>query len=82
MESVLVGRGCDDGVHFAVQCQLGHRLDRVARDATRADNSIAIPVGVAAAHAPRAHRDPPMGRHRRDLVFRTNDRELGLERLN
>ena len=79
---MLVGRGGDDGVDFAGQRQLRRGFDRVSRDPAGPDDPVAIGIGVAAAQTPGAHRDLPLRVDRSDLVFRSNDGDLGCQRLS
>jgi hypothetical protein len=82
VKGMLVSRGGHDGVHFAVQSQLRGGFDGVSRDAAGPDDPVAIGSGVAAAQTPGADRDLSLRVDRSDLVFRSNDGDLGCQRLS
>jgi hypothetical protein len=82
MESVLVSRRGDDGIDFAGEGELYRRLDGVACDTPRPDETIAVWVRVAAAQTPGAHGDFPLGRNRVNLVFRSDYCNLCVDGLS
>ena len=79
MERVLVGRGGDDGIHLAAEGELDGGFDRVAGDATRPQDAITVLIPLAAAEAPRSYSDFTLTGNRRDLLFRANNRDLGID---
>ena len=79
VQGVLVGRCGDDRVHFAGEGETGRGLDRVPRDAAGPERAAPV-AAVAAALTPGAHRHPPVGRERRDLVLGADQGHLGVER--
>jgi hypothetical protein len=81
MERLLVGRPRDDRVYLALTRQFDRCLDRMAREASRADGARAILTPFPAAEPPGAYRDPLLGRQLGDLIFRPYDGDLRLGRL-
>ncbi len=61
--------------------ELDRRFDGVAGDAAGTQQSLTIRVRVAAAQPPRPDRDSPRRGYSGDLVFRADDRDLGIEWL-
>jgi hypothetical protein len=82
MKCVLVGRGGHDGIDFTALRQLDCGFDRVSGDAAGPDGPVSVGGRLAAAQTPGADRDLVLRLRRRDLVFCSDDRDLGIERLS
>ena len=81
VKRVFVGRRGDDGVDLAAERQLDRGLDRVPGDAARADHAASVQIFLAASEPPGSHGELPLCRDADDLVFSTDQSDLGIERL-
>ena len=81
VERMLVRRRGDDGVDFPLERQLHRRLDRVPGQPAGANGACPILGTLAASQAPGADGHPPVGGHRRNLVFRAHHGNLCVQRL-
>ena len=81
VKGVLVSRGCDDGVYFSAERESNRGLDRVAGNAACADNAVTILVRVSTSPTPHTNRYSALRRYSGDLVFGTNEGDVGIERL-
>jgi hypothetical protein len=80
VQRMLVGRRRDDAVHLACHGHARGRLDGVAGDAAGPDCTGVIGA-FANAKTPGPDAYPPSRGQGRDLVFRTDQHQLGIERL-
>jgi hypothetical protein len=81
MKCVLVGRSSDDGIHFAIECQPGGRLDSMACDSAGSDDPVPVAVALSASQSPAADPDATLRRYGSDLVLRADDGDLCVNHL-
>jgi hypothetical protein len=80
VKGVLVSGGRDDGVDFSAEREPDRGLDGVAGYAAGADDAVTILVGVSTSHPPDTNRHATPGWNVCDLIFGTDEGDLGFER--
>ena len=81
MECVFVDGGRDDGVDVAGERHLYRGFHRVAGDAPGPHDAIAVTIRIAAPETPQAYRSSSLRRQPSDLIFRSYDYNLSIDRL-
>ena len=81
MQGMLVSRGGDDRVDFAVQRQLDRLFNGVAGDAAGANYPVPVGTALTRAEVPVAYCNPVSAREGINLIAGTDQSNLRLDRL-